>query len=191
MRRALGLTSGDFFALIGTFIKACVRQKMELSELPIPKEEYPFIAFGVSWLTGYVLNTPYGSKLGRPNYTSVAGAEYDLVHLWHKSIKHFPGLENRARIKLLQLSKETKCFDREAIAEFSDGESQIDPNSDNKWKFRVSRIGIDVGSKQAIGHFFVTLDGGWWNWGFILVMEWDDDDVIRLKTIRGTVSPGK
>ena len=98
MRRALGLTSGDVFALIGTFINACVRQKMELSELPIPKEEYPFIAFGVSWLTGYVLNTPYGSKLGRPNYTlidakpSVAGAEYDLVHWWHKSIKHFPGL---------------------------------------------------------------------------------------------------
>lgn len=170
---------------------------MKLSELPIPKEEYPFIASGVSWLTDYVLKTPHGSKHGRPDYVlideepSVSGAEYDLVYWWHKSIKHFPGLDNRARIQLLQLSKETKRFDRDAISEFSDGDAQIEPNSNDKWRFRVSRIGIDTGSQQAIGHFFVTLDGRWLNWGFILVMEWGDDDVIKIATTRGTVGPGK
>lgn len=170
---------------------------MELSELPIPKEEYPFIAFGVSWLTDYVSNTPYGSKIGRPGCVlidekpSIAGAEYDLVYWWHKSIKHFPELENRARVKLLQLSKETKSFVPQDIANYSDGEARIDSDCENQWRFKVSRIGIDIGSKQAIGHFFVNVDGGWWHWGFILVMEWGDDDVIKLKITRGTVGPGK
>jgi hypothetical protein len=169
---------------------------MELTDLPIPSEEYPLVAFGVTWLIDHVMASPH-RRSGRPvcvlvdEVPTMAGAEYDLIYWWHKSIEHFPGLENRARIRMLRLAKETKRFDPSELGKYIEVAASCSLTNANFWKFRVSRIGIDTGARQAIGHFFVTLDEMWLNWGCILVMEWGDDDVICLKTVRHTISPGK
>jgi len=170
---------------------------MELTDIPIPPEEYPLIAFGITWLIDYVVVNTVHASSGKPNCVliddtpSMAGAEYDLVYWWHNSIQYFPDLENRARVRMLQLAKESKRFDRSELAKYIDVTEDVTTIQKAYWKFRVSRIGIDVKTRQAIGHFFVTLDGMWLTWGCILVMEWGDDDVIRLKTVRHTDGPGK
>lgn len=170
---------------------------MELSDIPIPPEEYPLIAFGVTWLIDYVLTHSNHASSGKPDCVliddtpSMAGAEYDLIYWWHKSIQHFPDLSNLARIRMIQLAKEDKKFDRDELGKYIDVAESFRVIKDAPWKFRVSRIGIDVGARQAIGHFFLTLDGMWLNWGCILVMDWGEDDVIRLKTTRHTIAPGK
>jgi len=169
---------------------------MELADIPIPSEEYPFIAFGITWLIDYVL-THSNHGHSKPNCIlvdetpSMSGAEYDLIYWWHRSIQYFPNLENGARVRMLQLDKETKKFDRAELGKYLEVADSISLIENASWKFRVSRIGISERAKQAIGHFFVTVDGRWLNWGGILVMEWGDDDVIRLNTIRHTFSPGK
>jgi hypothetical protein len=175
----------------------CSTESMEITDIPIPPEEYPFIAFGMTWLIDYVVANTAHARSGKPDCVliddtpSMAGAECDLVYWWHKSIQYFPDLENRARVRMLQLTKENKRLDRSELAKYIDVTEDVAKVQKAYWKFRVSRIGIDVKSRQAIGHFFVTLDGMWLTWGCILVIEWDDDDVIRLKTVRHTVGPGK
>ena len=169
---------------------------MEIADIPIPCEEYPLVAFGITWLIDHVMASPH-RRPGRPECVlvdevpSMAGAEYDLIYWWHKSIDHFPGLENGARIRMLQLSKETKHFEPSELGRYIELATSLPSAKSNYWKFRVSRIGIDTKARQAIGHFFVTLDEMWLNWGSILVMEWGDDDVIYLKTVRHTIGPGK
>lgn len=166
-------------------------------ESPIPPDEYPFIAFGISWLTDYVVNHTAHAPSGTPECVlidevpSMAGAESDLVYWWHRSIKYFPGLENRARIRMLQLAKESKKFDRNELAKYIDVPESAESIRNARWKFSISRIGIDRTARQAIGHFFVSLDGMWLTWGAILVMAWGDDDVICLKTVHHTLGPGK
>lgn len=171
---------------------------MELSELPIPAEEYPFIAFGITWLIDHVLGEMKLSDRDKPDcilldeVPSMAGAESDLIYWWHKSIQHFPGLENHARIRMLQLAKETKRFDPAEFGKYLEYPQSNSLIQNATWRFRVSRIGIYSYSRQAIGHFAAFLEGpGWLNWGCILVMEWGDDDVIGLKSVRHTFGPGK
>jgi hypothetical protein len=171
---------------------------MDIAEIPIPPEEYPLLAFGVTWLIDYVMTARNIGAHDTPGcilldeIPSMAGGEYDLIYWWHKSIEHFPGLENRARIKMIQLAKETKKFDPAELGKYIEIPTASSVISKANWKFRVSRIGIDIGARQAIGHFAVFIDGGGWlNWGCILVMEWGDDNVISLKTVRHTFGPGK
>src|SRR5690606_31039322 len=89
-----------------------VRQEMESPDIPIPPEEYPLLAFGITWLTDYVISDKYYRIEGKPacilldEIPSMAGGESDLIYWWHKSIEYFPGLENRARIRMIQLAKE-------------------------------------------------------------------------------------
>ena len=171
---------------------------MEYPDIPIPPEEYPLLAFGITWLTDYVLSEKYYRIEGKPacilldEIPSMAGSESDLIYWWHKSIEYFPGLENRARIRMIQLARETKKFDPVELGKYLEIPTASSVISKANWKFRVSRIGIDIGARQAIGHFAVFIDGGGWlNWGCILVMEWGDDNVIKLKTVRHTFGPGK
>jgi len=192
-------------AATGRFIGSCggvavtdVRQENEFADLPIPPEEYSLLAFGNTWLTEYVMSDRNISSNRKPECIlldetpTMEAAESDLIYWWHHNVQYFPCLENRARIRMIQLAKKNKKFDRTELGKHLDiAESTV--NIDNAtWKFRVSRVGYDIGSRQAIGHFPVFVDGpGYLNWGCILVMEWGEDDMISLKTARHTLGPGR
>jgi hypothetical protein len=95
-------------------------------------------------------------------------------------------------LRMIQLSKENKKFDRTELCKYLDIAESPATIENATWKFVASRIGYDLGSRQAIGHFSVFVDGpGYLNWGCILVMEWGDDDVISLKTAHHTFGPGR
>lgn len=173
---------------------------MEYPDIPIPPEEYPLLAFGITWLTDYVTSDKYYRTRieGKPGCIlldetpTMEAAESDLIYWWHRTIQYFPGLENRARVRMIQLSKENKKFDRTELCKYLDIAESPATIENATWKFVASRIGYDLGSRQAIGHFSVFVDGpGYLNWGCILVMEWGDDDVISLKTAHHTFGPGR
>jgi hypothetical protein len=76
----------------------------------IPVEEYPFVGFGISWLTDYALKYHEHHSLARPSIAyldeipTMASADSDLIYWWHKAHINYPELENRARVRMIQNS---------------------------------------------------------------------------------------
>jgi hypothetical protein len=164
----------------------------------IPIEEYPFIGFGISWMTDHALRYHQNRNLPRPALVyldetpSMAGADSDLIYWWHKAFLNYPELENRARVRMIQNSLKTSKFKTEHLRQYADFvEPRQDRKPDRCWTFRVSRIGIDLQSKQAIGHFYVDPANCWLNLGATLVMGWDEQDTIYLIKDHPTIGPGK
>ena len=166
--------------------------------IPIPDEEYPFVGFGISWMMNFALQYHAHRDLPKPEIVyldetpSMAGAENDLIYWWHEAFTNYPELENRARIRMIQKSRESKTYSTDNLREYMDfvGDRQAD-RPRNSWTFRVSRIGIDIQTRQAIGHFYVDPANCWLNLGAILVMGWDEENTIYLIKDHPTIGPGK
>jgi len=96
------------------------------ANIEVPKEEYPFVAFGISWLTEHALRYLQPHRLTKPDIAfldetpTMAGAEYDLIYWWHKKITDYSELENRARIRMIQQSRELKKFNSEHLRDYVD-----------------------------------------------------------------------
>jgi hypothetical protein len=120
-------------------------------------------------------------------------AEYDLVYWWHKRFEEYPELENRARISLIRRSRESATFCKDRLREYFDVDLNRSRESKSEpWLYRASRIGIDRGSKQAIGAFYLSPGNSWHNIAFTLLMTWDEaDGVISELASKQTVWGGK
>jgi hypothetical protein len=168
------------------------------ANIEVPKEEYPFVAFGISWLTEHALQYLQPRGFTKPDIAfldenpTMAGAEYDLIYWWHKKFTDYSELENRARVRMIMQSRESKKFNSEHLRDFVDfiGDRQ-EKTPERSWIFRVSRIGIDTQTRQAIGHFYVDPANCWFNLGHTLVMGWDESDSIYLIKNHPTIGPGK
>jgi hypothetical protein len=116
-----------------------------------------------------------------------------LVYWWHKRFEQYPELENRARISLIRRSREDARFRKELIRDYFEVDlSRTRETGSKPWLYRASRIGIDKGSRQAIGAFYLSPGNAWRNIAFTLVMTWGKEDgVIAELSSRQTVSGGK
>lgn len=160
-------------------------------------EEYPILAFGISWLTDHVLSDNHHRGHVRPQCLWVnekpflGAATYDLIYWWHKKILTYGEEIQSARIDLLIRSNEDAIFSKEAFQNFGDMQIGEASATLSPWTFRVSRVGIDSRSRIAIAHFLVNADSMWLNYGYTLKMGWGDDDVIFLIQSFVTDVPGK
>jgi hypothetical protein len=164
----------------------------------VPIDEYPFIGFGISWLTEFALRYHQNRELPKPGVVyldetpTMAGADHDLIYWWHKAVLNYPELENRARIRMIQNSLKSSKFRMENLQEYVDFAGfRQEHLPDGAWRFRVSRIGIDIQSRQAIGHFYVDPANCYLNLGATLVMGWDEENTIYLIKDHPTIGPGK
>jgi hypothetical protein len=164
----------------------------------IPEEEYPFVGFGISWMMDYTLNYHSRLNLAKPSIAyleetpSMAGADGDLIYWWHKQYINYPELENRARCRMIHNSLKLSKFKTDLLREHVDFiEDRQTQTPDRAWIFRVSRIGIDIQSRQAIGHFYVDPASCYLNLGANLIMGWDEGNTIYLIKDHLTIGPGK
>jgi hypothetical protein len=167
-------------------------------ETTVQAVEYPFIGFGINWLIERVLADRNGTTLLRPTCVwvdespSLNAAERDLVFWWHNAFQRYGDRIQRARINLLQRSKEAALFDPVELQNQGVIGCGLPSDDTRAWRFKVSRVGIDTAGRFALAHFLVQADGNCWlNYGYTLVMSWDIDDNIHLVQSHGTVGPGK
>jgi len=164
----------------------------------IRDEEYPFLAFGVSWLIDRVLSGWVGVAPTRPRCVwiderpQLNSAECDLIFDWHKRYLDYGDEIVPARYDLLCRSKEDALFTREEFQKYGGIDVNSTPDEPRAWKFVLSRVGLHVKSRLALAHFFVTADGDWWHTcGYTLKFGWGDDDVITLIRAYSTAGPAK
>ena len=165
----------------------------------IDPEEYPFIAFGINWLIERVLSDRNAANLARPyrilidETPDLNAAESDLIFWWHKAVIRYGESVQKARVNLLQKSKSDAKLDKLKLLEQGELDVNCDDIDDPKiWRFTVSRVGVDRSSCLALVHFFVQADGNCWlNYGYTLLLSWNEDGSIYLEESHVTVSPGK
>ncbi|MCW1922191.1 hypothetical protein OKA05_06480 [Luteolibacter arcticus] len=171
--------------------------------IPVRDEEYPILAFAMHWMIEKGIAS--FSCLHRPQRCwleerpAIGEGKGDLILWWHRSRVAFPDFDEMARIDLIQRSKENALFTRGEMARFKEvpttigfpaAEGAVAVESD--WWFHASRVGIAPSSRQAVLHLVaVPCANHWLNFGYLLLIGWHEDGILRVNHEKPTTRFGK